>query len=267
MPDDLLPADFCLPFDDHFLRVQTWQPAPPAAANQPWLVLLHDSLGSIRLWRDLPAELARATGRPVLAYDRQGYGESAPFGPGARPTDYLEREARTIPRVLAACGVGRAVLLGHSDGGTLALLTAAQAPGLVAAVITIGAHVFVEDVTLAGIRATREQYARTNLPQRLARYHGPNTEAVFRAWTETWLRPNFRTWNIEACLPRVGCPVLVVQGELDEYGTPAQVEAIARQVSGPATVALLPGLGHTPHRQAPERLVPVLSGFIMRNSR
>ncbi|GAB2772193.1 pimeloyl-ACP methyl ester carboxylesterase [Hymenobacter luteus] len=264
MPTELpLPAtDFTLLFPDHYLRARTLRHPSPAADGRPWLVLLHDSLGSIRLWRDLPARLATALECHLLLYDRRGYGESAPLGPHPRTPAYLEEEAQTIPAVLAACGITRAVLFGHSDGGTLALLAAATAPALVAAAVTIGAHVFVEEETLRGIRAARQQYTTTELPQRLTRYHGANTEGLFRAWTDTWLSPAFRAWNIEPYLPRVQCPVLVLQGTHDEYGTEAQVAAIAGQVAGLAQAKLLEGLGHTPHRQDPALVVHLTATFL-----
>ncbi|SNC76005.1 Pimeloyl-ACP methyl ester carboxylesterase [Hymenobacter gelipurpurascens] len=258
----LIESDEDLPFQDHFLRIRRLRHPAPAADDRPTLVFLHDSLGSIRLWRNFPARLAEALGCHALVYDRRGYGESAAFGPAPRTVRYLEEEALTVPAVLRAAGVGHCVLFGHSDGGTLALLTAANEPALVAAVVTVGAHVFVEDVTLAGIREAQHQFATTDLPQRLARYHGPRTEPLFRAWTDTWLHPTFRTWNVEHYLPRVQCPVLAVQGEADEYGTAAQVQAIVEQVSGPAQVALLLGLGHTPHRQNPEEVLRLATNFL-----
>ncbi|TGE27335.1 alpha/beta fold hydrolase [Hymenobacter metallicola] len=262
-PPPLTTDDFRLPLDDFELQVRRF--GLPGPASGPTLVLLHDSLGSVALWRDLGAQLALATGRPVLAYDRRGYGQSSSFGPAPRTSRYLEEEAETVNRVLAACGLAQAVLFGHSDGGTLALLAAALEPARIAACVTIGAHVFVEDVTLAGIREAQRQYQTTNLPQKLARYHGANTDAVFRAWTETWLAPSFRTWNIERYLPAVACPVLVLQGSNDEYGTAAQVEAIARQTTGPATARLLPGRGHSPHREDPGLVVQLTADFLNSN--
>jgi pimeloyl-ACP methyl ester carboxylesterase len=258
----LTEQDETLSFQDHTLRIRHLRHPNLAANKKPVLVFLHDSLGSIRLWRDFPARLALALGCHALLYDRRGYGESAPFGPEPRTVGYLEQDALTVPAVLRATGVGHAVLVGHSDGGSLALLTAAQEPRLVAAVVTMGAHVFVEDITLAGIQATKVKYASTDLPQRLARYHGPRTEPLFRAWTDTWLHPEFRDWNIERYLPQIQCPVLVVQGAEDEYGTAAQVEAIASQVTGPAQAMLLPGLGHTPHRQSPEQVLTLAAEFL-----
>lgn len=260
----LIESEEDLPFQDHFLRVRRLRHTAPAADERPTLVFLHDSLGSIRLWRDFPARLAQALDCHALVYDRRGYGESAEFGPEPRTVRYLEEEALTVPAVLHAAGVGHCLLVGHSDGGTLALLTAANEPALVAAVVTIGAHVFVEDVTLAGIQEARHQFSTTDLPQRLARYHGPRTEPLFRAWTDTWLHPEFRAWNIEYYLPRIQCPVLAVQGQDDEYGTPAQVQSIVGQVAGPAQAALLPGLGHTPHRQSPEEVLQLATDFLQK---
>ncbi|GAB2963863.1 alpha/beta hydrolase [Hymenobacter coalescens] len=234
----------------------------PAADTRPWLVLLHDSLGCITVWRDFPTRLAAATGCHVLVYDRRGYGGSSAFDAAPRTLGYLEAEAPVLRQVLDACGIGQAILFGHSDGGSIALLAAALYPGRIAGVLTEGAHVFVEDVTLAGIRTAQQQYHTTSLPEKLARHHGSKTEAVFRAWTDTWLAPGFRAWNIEAYLPRIQCPVLVLQGEADEYGTPAQVAAIAGQVSGPARSVLLPGAAHTPHREVPEETLRLAADFI-----
>lgn len=244
------------------LRVQTLRVPDPAADARPWLVFLHDSLGCITLWRDFPAHLALATGHHALVYDRRGYGQSAAFTTEPRTTAYLAAEAPVLRQLLDACQIGQAILFGHSDGGSIALLAAARYPERVAAVATEGAHVFVEELTLAGIRAARQQYLGSTLPERLARYHGPKTDAVFRAWADTWLAPDFRAWNIEAELPRIQCPVLVLQGENDEYGTVAQVDAIASQVGGPARAVLLPGAAHTPHKEAPDETLRLAVDFV-----
>lgn len=196
---------------------------PAGAGDPPVLVFLHEGLGSIAQWRDFPAALCRATGLAGLVYDRWGFGGSEPLEL-PRPRDYLEREAeRALPRVLEACGVERPILVGHSDGGSIALLYAAAHPARPLACITEAAHVFVEAVTLDGIRAAADAWRTGGLPARLARYHGDKTEAVFRGWTETWLRADFRDWNIEARLPAIACPLLVIQGADDEYGSKAQV--------------------------------------------
>jgi len=223
---------------------------------------LHDSLGSTELWRDFPAALAEATNCGSLVYDRQGYGKSSPFTSRSRPVTYLEQEADVLEQVLAACHITEAVLFGHSDGGSIVLLAAAKYPARVQGVVTEGAHIFVEDVTLAGIRTAVEAYQTTNLPSRLQKYHGDKTDALFQAWTETWLRDEYRTWNIEAFLRRITCPVLVIQGEQDEYGTLAQVEGIVQQVAGEAHQLLLPGIGHTPHREAREAVLAQTAAFL-----
>jgi pimeloyl-ACP methyl ester carboxylesterase len=236
--------------------------APARPRGGPVLVLLHDSLGSVALWRDLPERLAEATGLEVLAYDRRGHGASDPLGPRPRTVRYLHEEAATLDRVLDAAGVGDAVLFGHSDGGTIALLAAAHHPARIRALVAEAAHVFVEERTLEGIREAQRTAAEVDLLARLARHHGAKAEALFAAWTGTWLAPWFRGWNVEEDLRRIRCPVLVVQGELDEFGTDAQVQAIARGVSGPARTALLPGLRHVPHREAPEAVTRAVAEFL-----
>jgi pimeloyl-ACP methyl ester carboxylesterase len=250
--------------DDVELHVRTLTHAERAAAARPTLVFLHDSLGSVALWRDFPERLARATGCDALVYDRRGYGRSAPFGSEPRTPAYLEDEARPLARLLAHFQIERAILFGHSDGGSIALIAAAFHPERIAGIITEGAHVFVEELTLAGIRDARVAFRTTDLPRRLARYHGDKTEAVAAAWIDTWLAPEFRDWNIERVLPRVHCPVLVLQGADDEYGTPAQVEAIARGVNGPAEPHLIPGVGHTPHKEAADEVLGLVTSFVKR---
>ena len=255
---------FDLPLGDHALRVRAVAAADPAADSRPTLVFLHDSLGSIGVWRDFPDRLAAALGCRALVYDRRGYGGSSPFGSEPRRPGYLEDEADVVGRVLDACGVAGAVLFGHSDGGSIALVAAARLPDRVRAVVTEGAHVFVEELTLAGIRAAREALRTTDLRQRLWRHHGEKTDALTAAWIDVWLSPAFRDWNIERYLPRVRCPVLVLQGANDEYGTPDQVRAIAEGVSGPADAHLVPGVGHTPHRAAADEVLRLTTGFLAR---
>jgi pimeloyl-ACP methyl ester carboxylesterase len=244
------------------LAVERLRPEP-AAAGAP-LVFLHEGLGCITLWRDFPARLCQRLGRPGIVYDRWGYGRSEPLDRPRQP-GYLHDEARLfLPAVLQALEEPRAILVGHSDGGTIALLFAAAFPETAAAVVTEAAHVFVEEVTLEGIRKAVDAYAATDLPARLARHHGERTDAVFRAWHETWLSPAFRGWNIEGELPRITCPTLVLQGEDDEYGTRAQVEAIVRGVSGPAESVLIPGCAHVPHHQAQDRVLDLIESFLGR---
>jgi pimeloyl-ACP methyl ester carboxylesterase len=253
---------FDLPLDDHALRVRTIAAADGAGAHRPTLVFLHDSLGCITVWRDFPERLAAALGCDALVYDRRGYGASSPFGPAPRAPGYLEDEADVLARVLDACGVQEAVLFGHSDGGSIALVAASRRPELVRAVVTEGAHVFVEERTLAGIRAAREALRTTDLRERLQRHHGERTDAVTSAWIDVWLSPAFRDWDITAYLPGIRCPVLVLQGADDEYGTPEQVCAIAGGVASPTRASLIPGVGHTPHRAVPDEVLRTTLAFL-----
>jgi pimeloyl-ACP methyl ester carboxylesterase len=239
--------------------------AAPRASGGPVLVLLHDSLGSVGLWRDFPERLVEATGLEVFAYDRRGHGASDPFGPRPRTSEYMHEEAATLARVLDEVGVEGAVLFGHSDGGSIALLAAAHHPRLIRGVVAEAAHVFVEDRTLDGIRAAQRTLVEEgDLLARLTKHHGAKAEALAAAWIGTWLSPWFRGWNVEEDLRRIRCPVLVLQGELDEYGTEAQVHAIARGVSGSGRTLLLPGLRHTPHREAPEVVLGAVADFLGR---
>lgn len=238
------------------------EPPKPAPTNAPCLVFLHEALGSIRLWRDFPDELVAATGLPALIYERQGHGDADPIA-APRGLDYLHIEAeQVLPAVLEQAGIGRALLIGHSDGGSIALLHAAAFPERTIAAVTLAAHVFVEDVTVAGVHAAMEAWRTTDLPDRLAKYHGANTEALYRAWAETWVSPAFRPWNIEACLPRIGCPLLVIQGVDDEYATPEQVHAICRGAGGPATPLLIPDCAHQPQRQQRAAVLDAITGFV-----
>lgn len=236
-----------------------------SASQKPVLVFLHDSLGCIELWRNFPEKLALATGCNAFMYDRQGYGQSAAAGNKKRGKDYLEKEAHVLSEVLKEAGIGHAVLFGHSDGGSIALVAAAEYPALICGIVTEGAHVFVEDVTLTGIREAVKAYDTTSLPQKLAKYHGDKTDWVFHAWTDTWLSPEFRDWNIEHSLPKIKCPVLVIQGDEDEYGSIKQVEAIVEQVKGPAEQLIIAGAAHSPHKEAGEVTSKAATMFILKN--
>jgi pimeloyl-ACP methyl ester carboxylesterase len=246
----------------HRIYVERLEPgAINGIAGVTTLVFLHEGLGSVGQWRDFPSLLCEKTGLPALVYDRWGYGRSDPFTL-PRPRGYLHDEAQFgLPSVLDECGIDRAILVGHSDGGSIALLYASTGPGGIRAVITEAAHVFVESVTLEGIREAVSVYASTDLKKRLYRYHGDKTDRVFHGWADTWLSPEFRDWNIEKALPGIRCPVLVIQGIDDRYGTPAQVKAIERQVSGPAKALLVP-CGHVPHAEARDEVLEEMARFI-----
>jgi pimeloyl-ACP methyl ester carboxylesterase len=217
------------------------------AAALPTLVFLHEGLGSVAAWRDFPETLAAETGAPALVYSRHGYGKSAPLT-APRTVDYMHREAlETLPELRDRLGIGEVVLVGHSDGASIALIHAGAGQWPVRGLILEAPHVFVEDISIAGVAAAQQAFDAGDLAKRLARYHD-DAEGAFQGWSRGWLDPAFRDWNIEAYLPGVRCPVLAIQGAADEYGTVAQLDALARGLGGPFERLLLPNCGHTPHR-------------------
>ena len=230
--------------------------------SRPNLVFLHEGLGCIELWRDFPKKLCLSTGCSGLVYDRKGYGESEPLE-DTWPLDYLHKEALIyLPALLEAVGVTDVVLIGHSDGGTIALMAASINNNMIRGIITEAAHIFVENITLSGIRKAVKDFKSTNLREKLARYHNKNTETIFYRWANRWLSSEFKSWNIEKYLKKITCPVLALQGEDDEYGTPAQIEGIANHVSGPVDVVLISKCGHVPHFQAQKRVLGEMKQFI-----
>lgn len=234
--------------------------------GRPTIILLHDSLGSVQLWRDFPAKLSEAAQCNTLAYDRLGYGKSYPMPTHERPINYMELEADLLNDVLIEMNLDHVILFGHSDGGTIALITAAKYPEKVKAVICEAGHIFVEDVTLKGVYDAWEAYKTTNLAERLQKYHGDKVEMLFKAWTETWTRDDYRTWNIEYLLKDIKAPLLFIQGEADEYGTLDQMEKTVTQVSGSAEKYIIPAIGHTPHKEAPELVLERTIEFISKYS-
>ena len=230
------------------------------AAKAPAIVMLHEGLGSIAMWKDFPEQLAQATGCCVLVYSRYGHGKSQRLAE-TRTVDFMHHEARVVlPELLRQFQIHQPILLGHSDGASIALIYAGTHPQQVRALILEAPHVFVEDEGLQSIANVRTLFESTDLPKKLSRYHD-HGEEVFRGWNNIWLAPEFRQWNVEEYLDAVACPVLVIQGENDEYGTLAQVQAIQRRV--PATQALiLPSCGHSPHRDHPNRTVWAIAKFI-----
>lgn len=216
----------------------------------PPLVFLHHGLGSVELWRSFPDDVRHAVGDPsTLVYSRAGYGRSDPVAL-PRPASYMHDEAdRVLPAVLATFGLTRPVLVGHSDGGSIALLAAGG--GLdVAALVLLAPHVFVEDLSVSSIAAAGRDYDAGGLRSRLARYHD-HVEVAFRGWNDVWLSPQFRSWDITDRLPMVTCPVLVIQGDDDPFGTTAQIDAIEAGVSGRFRRVMVPG-GHDPHLDSPD---------------
>jgi pimeloyl-ACP methyl ester carboxylesterase len=241
------------------LEARCWGPPPDRA---PTLVLLHEGLGSAAIWGDFPARLAGATGFGVLAYSRPGYGASAPC-PLPRPLDFMEREAtEMLPQVLDAAGFRRGVLLGHSDGATIAALHAGTVEDFrVRGVVLLAPHFFVEEITLRGIRALRDAWPG-ELRRALGRFH-PDPDATFRGWSDAGLHPGFRDWNVAAALDYIRVPVLGIQGEDDEYGTAAQLAAL-EAVPAPVETHLLSGCRHDPHHDRPDETLRLIADFLAR---
>ncbi|MEX0605537.1 MAG: alpha/beta hydrolase [Marinobacter sp.] len=229
----------------------------------PAIVLLHEALGTIPLWRQFPTQLAEATGLDVFVYERRGYGQSSSEAL-PRPLDYLEQEGEVwLPRLLQALGLNDVILLGHSDGGSIALITAGTIPHQVTGLVTIAAHVMVDPLTIHGIRATGERHRTTDLGERLARHHGERGKLLFDAWQETWLREDFQqAMNFQPWMSEIRCPALILQGENDEYGLPQQVTDIVSGIGPGASPVFIPDAGHFPHFEQPGAVMALLSEFI-----
>jgi pimeloyl-ACP methyl ester carboxylesterase len=240
----------------------------PGAGNRATVVMLHEGLGSVSMWRDFPARVAATTAHTVIAYSRAGYGGSEalpdsndPAGPrrNLRAPDFMHREAfEMLPALLAALDIERPVLFGHSDGGSIALLYASRLPAT--GVIAMAPHVMVEDISITSIEEARVAWETTDLPRRLAKHHD-DAEGAFRGWNDIWLAPGFRDWNIEAELPLIKAPILAIQGENDQYGTLYQIEEIARR--NPRTrLFKIPECGHSPHRDQPDIVLGAVQSFL-----
>lgn len=243
------------------LFVRSWTPAGPAPQGSP-VVLMHDSLGCVDLWRDFPQRLAAATGRAVLAYDRLGFGRSDARS-GRPGTGFVAEEATDyFPVLREQLRLDRFVALGHSVGGGMAIECAAAFPDACEALVTVAAQVFAEDRTLDGIRAARQQFQDPEQVQRLARYHGPRAAWVLDAWIGNWLDPRFADWNLLAALPRVRCRTLALHGSNDEYGSTRHPALIGEHGGGATQVEVLPDTGHVPHRERPDAVLALIAGFL-----
>ena len=236
---------------------------PAHQVQRPALVFLHEGLGSVAMWRDFPVRVAHATGCRTVVYSRYGYGQSdlleAPHG-----TDYMHREAReALPDLLHALGIERPVLVGHSDGASIALIHAGDGRWECAGLALMAPHCFVEDISIRSIEQAKVVFETTDLASKLARYHR-DPVSTFHGWNDIWLHPDFRAWNIEDSLPGIRCPILAIQGEDDEYGTMAQVEAIPRgAVASPSVEVLkLADCRHSPHKDQPEAVIRGIVDFV-----
>lgn len=250
------------------LETAWWGPPPTEA---PTLVLLHEGLGSIALWRDVPERLAASTGWGVFAYSRFGYGNSDPTAL-PRPMTYMHHEAQVVlPEVLRAAGIRRAALVGHSDGGSIAAIYAGSrcpegrvTPGSnvsLLGLVTIAAHFIVEELNLASIRQIKTEYDSGTLRRRLARHHR-NVDIAFRGWNDAWLDPRFRDFDITGLLRNIEVPVLALQGEVDPYGTAEQLHIFEANVHSPITTALIAGAQHAPHLEAKDATLAAITRFI-----
>ncbi len=226
------------------------------------MVFLHEGLGSVALWKDFPDTLCAALGMRGLVWSRPGYGRSTPRAPDEHwAPDFMHQQAHDVlPALLAALGIARPWLFGHSDGGTIALLHAAMFPDALRGAIVLAPHIFVEELSVTSIAQARIAYESDGLRERLARYHD-DVDSAFYGWNEIWLSPAFRDWRIDAELDAIRCPLLAIQGEQDEYGTLRQVHGIRERV--PATEVLaLPDCGHTPHRDQPQAVIAAVQRFV-----
>jgi len=236
------------------------------AAQTPLIVFLHEGLGSVAMWRDFPQQLCTAVGARGLVYSRPGYGRSTPRAADETwDTDFMHRQAHEVlPALLDALAVQERVwLLGHSDGGSIALLHAGHCPQRVAGVVVLAPHIFVEDISIAAIERARLEYANGNLRQRLAKFHD-NPDSPFGGWNRIWLSPRFRPWNITDEVRTIRCPLLAIQGLDDAYGTLAQIRGIAECVPD-TTLLELPHCGHSPHKDQPQAVIAAAREFIQKN--
>jgi pimeloyl-ACP methyl ester carboxylesterase len=229
----------------------------PQQSGRPPIVMLHEGLGSIALWKDFPAQVATRTGCGVLVYSRYGHGNSDKLME-KRPVRFMHREGEVVlPELLAKLEIVRPILIGHSDGGSISLIFAGKYPDAVSGLILEAPHVFVEDLSIASIAQAKTTYETTDFLQRLGRYHA-NVDVTFWGWNDIWLDPVFRSWNIEEYVPKITCPVLCIQGEEDEYGTIAQVEAI-KAGAQQTQITMLPNCKHSPHRDQAEKTLELVA--------
>jgi pimeloyl-ACP methyl ester carboxylesterase len=236
----------------------------PRPDTAPTLVLLHEGLGCVGLWGDFPEKLSTATGAGVFVYSRAGYGKSSPVSL-PRPLSYMHDEARiTLPQLLDAIGFKRGLLIGHSDGASIAAIYAgSHQDHRVGGLVLIAPHFFTEDGGIASIVEAKKAYETGDLRARLSRWHA-DVDNAFKGWNGAWLDPEFRKWDITEFLAYIRVPVLIVQGEDDQYGTVKQIEMAQEECYCPVEVALLPGARHSPQREAPDVTLKAISEFVAR---
>jgi pimeloyl-ACP methyl ester carboxylesterase len=254
--------------DSGFLAIGTqrleYRMIGPRSDAEPTLVMLHEGLGCVGMWGDFPDKLQATTGCGVFVYSREGYGQSS-LAKLPRPLTFMHQEAQqTLPKILDAIGFQRGLLVGHSDGASIAAIYAgSHQDHRVGGIVLIAPHFIVEDVTSASIAEMRKAYDTTELRARLARYHA-DVDATVHGWSDVWLKGDFREWDLAEFLTYIRVPVLIVQGEDDQYGTVRQIEIAKEECYCPVEVALLPGARHVPQREAPEATLKVVTEFIKR---
>lgn len=240
------------------LHARRW----PGSTERAPILLLHDSLGCVALWREFPAQLAEATGRAVVAYDRLGFGASDPH-PGLLGPDFVREEAgQGLAAVIAHYRLQRFVLFGHSVGGGMAVAAAAQLGEGCEALVTVSAQAFVEQRTLDGVRAAKRQFAAPGQLERLQRHHGDKAAWVLAAWTDSWLSPAFAGFHLDDELAALRCPLLALHGEDDEYGSAAHPRRLVARAGADARLQLLPGCGHSPHREQSDWVLAQVAVFL-----
>ncbi|AKU14512.1 putative lactonase [Azoarcus sp. CIB] len=237
-------------------------PSSHPREGAPAIVFLHEGLGSVSMWRDFPQKVADATGCEAIVYSRAGYGRSDP-AELPRTTRYMHDEGlKVLPAFLDALQLDRPILLGHSDGGSIALICAGGTGTPLAGVVLMAPHVLVEDISVDSIAQAKVAWQSTDLPARLGKYHA-DVEAAFWGWNDIWLHPDFRAWNIEEYVPGIACPVLAIQGEDDEYGTMDQIDRIAAQARDVDLVKLA-DCRHSPHKDQPAAVIEAVGEFVNR---
>lgn len=246
---------------DHIIQIQKIN-SKDFQSNKPVLVFLHEALGSIAQWKTFPQELCRRLNLPALLYDRIGSGGSDSISTPRRK-GYLEEQAyEFLPEILEQLGIKKVILIGHSDGASIALLYAAKFQDKTLLTVSEAAHVFVEPVGLEGLKRAREAYLNGPVKKLLERYHGAKTDALFWAWYNTWSSEDYRDWSMEQYIPSITCPVLVIQGENDEYATLEQVHRVSKKTAGVCEEYIVPECAHIPHLQSGKAVLEKIAVFI-----